>query len=272
MSVEAALQAIMTDEVGLSFGIVEPYRLKCMYQPVFARHGATLSPIAVSCGIAIERGGVQLPSAILEGLTSERRALCLSIGRRLAIRNLTHFSADDFFPELMINLTAEIGRTHSEIDALLTEAAHEGFLPSQICFDLSETADIRLPAAMLGGVDIPFALDLASASTLWAERAPSARPRLVRLPSSWTRRIAGKADFTRGFRLLVTTLRRHGALVQVEGIDNQAQLRAALAAGADRFQGDFLAPSALAGTDVDTSPRVFADLIGAHPNVVPLSA
>ena len=72
--------------------------------------------------------------------------------------------------------------------------------------------------------------------------------------------------------MLVQTLRRDGALIQVEGIENEAQLRAAAAAGADRFLGDFLAPSARAGTDVDTSPRAFSDLIGAHSNVVPLSA
>jgi EAL domain-containing protein (putative c-di-GMP-specific phosphodiesterase class I) len=272
MSVAVGTQAIVTDEVGLSYGVVEPYRLKCTYQPVFARQGATLSPVAVSCGITMERAGQPVPADILDGLTSERRALCLGIGRRLAIRNLMHFSADDFFPELILNLTAEIEKPHAEIDALLTEAAAEGFWPSQICFDLSALADVNLPAALLDGVDMPFALDLASASALWAERAPSARPRLVRLPSSWTRRIAAETDLRRGFHLLVATLRRHGALVQVEGICNEAQLRAALAAGADRFQGDFLASSARAGTDIDVSPRAFADLIGAHPNVVPLSA
>ena len=272
MSVAVSAQAIRTDEVGLSYGIVEPYRLKCTYQPVFARQGAMLSPVAVSSGIVIERAGEQVPLAILKGLTSERHALCLSIGRRLAIRNLMHFSADDLFPDLMLKLTAEVEKPHAEIDALLTEAAAEGLVPSQICFDLSELADIGLPAAMLHGVDMPFALDVASASGLWAEHAPSPRPRVVRLPSSWTRHIVGEAELVRGLRLLVTTLRRHGALVQIEGIANDAQLRAALSAGADRFQGDFLACSARVGTDVDVSPRAFADLIGAHPNVVPLSA
>ena len=272
MSVAVSAQAIMTDEVGLSYGIVEPYRLKCTYQPVFARQGAMLSPVAVSCGIAIERAGEQLPADILERLTSERRALCLSVGRRLAIRNLMHFSADDFFPDLMLNLTAEVEKPHAEIDALLTEAAAEGLVPSQICFDLSELADINLPVAMLDGVGMQFALDVASASALWAEQAPTPRPRVVRLPSSWTRRIVGEAELVRGLRLLVKTLRRHGAVVQVEGITNDSQLCAALAAGADRFQGDLLAPSARAGTDVDVSARAFADLVGAHPNVVPLSA
>jgi EAL domain-containing protein (putative c-di-GMP-specific phosphodiesterase class I) len=265
-------QAIVADEVGLHYGVVEPFRLKCTYQPIYARQGTMLAPVAVTAGIALERMGGALPANTLDRLTPERRAFARAVGRRLAIRNLEHFYRDGLRPDLIVALTPEITELHGEIDALLTEAVEQQLTPSQICFDLSELAEIEPTAAILDSAGMSFSLDLASASDLLAKEEPVARPHLVRIPPPWTRRIAGEADLVRGFRLLIKTLRRHGVLIQVEGIDTEAQLRAAAAAGADRLLGDFLAPPAVAGTELDRSPRAFADLIGAHSNVVPLSA
>jgi EAL domain-containing protein (putative c-di-GMP-specific phosphodiesterase class I) len=265
-------RAIVADEVGLHYGIVEPFQLNCTYQPVYARQGTVLLPVAVTAGMALERMGGALPANTLDRLTPERRAFAQAVCRRLAIRNLVHFDGDGLRPDLIVQLTPEIAKLHGEIDALLSEAVEQQLTPSQICFDLSGLADIGPTAAILNSAGISFSLDLASASDFLAKQEAVARPQLVRIPPAWTRRIAGEADLVRGFRMLVRTLRSTGALIQVEGIETEAQLRAAAAAGADRLLGDFLAPPVRAGTDVDRSPRAFSDLIGAHSNVVPLSA
>jgi EAL domain-containing protein (putative c-di-GMP-specific phosphodiesterase class I) len=54
---------------------------------------------------------------------------------------------------------------------------------------------------------------------------------------------------------LIEALVRRGAETVVEGVDSPVYLRAAVEAGFDCMQGDFLARPGLAGTDFDLDPR-----------------
>lgn len=267
-------QAIAVDEVGLSFGILGAFRLKTVYQPIFAHYGETLVPVAMSAAVRIERGGRPAPDDVLSTFTADKRALLPRIGRRLAIRNLDHIGCDDPRFGLMLGLSGDVGMLRAETGELVSEAAAAGIANDRICFDLSGSAGSGLGALMasLKGVGASWALDIETAGR--PDRVPDATPvpPLVRVPPAWTRRIVGEADLLRVFRLLVTTLKQRGAAVQIEGIADASQLRAALATGAERLAGDYLAVPALAGTDFDDAPRALAKLIGVRGKVVPLSA
>ncbi|MDQ6436465.1 EAL domain-containing protein [Mesorhizobium sp. LHD-90] len=267
-------EAIAVDETGLSFGIVEPYRLKTLYRPIFARRGEMLAPVALSAEVTIEQGGRPAADAFSWMDADERTWLCW-VGRRLAIRNLDHVGCEDPAFDLLLELSADTEEPCLEADALLAEAEAAGIAQTRVCLDLSEFAGAGAFGLLTRGLEAKgcsFALDLAAASNSCGAGGPATAPALVRIPPAWTRRIVGAVDLLRVLRLLVSTLRQRGALVQIEGIEDAAQLRAAVAAGADRLAGDYLAAPALAGTDFDDSPRAFAKLIGAHSNVVPLSA
>lgn len=263
---------IAVDEIGLSLGVLGAVRLKTAFQPIFARQGSTLSPVAVSATVVMQREGKAFDAAASE-LTAEEQHFSTRIGRRLAVRNLDHIGCEDPRFDLLLDLSVETDGCVAELDSLLAHAAMADVEPRRLCFDLSgsfTTPAFDVLTERLEKAGAGFALDLAAASNQQAEAA--AERRLVRIPADWTRGIVGEADLLRLFRLLVTTLKRRGTVVQVEGITDATLLRAALAAGADRLQGDYLGKPALAGTDFDDSPRALADLIGGNGNVVPLSA
>ena len=268
-------RAIAVDEIGLSFGILGTFRLKTVYQPIFGRLGEMLAPVAMSAAVRIERGGKPAPEDVLSTLTPDDLALLPRIGRRLAVRNLAYIGCEDPDFDLMVGLSGDVAALAAEAHALLDEAKSAGLAKGRICFDLTGLAGASafgLLAAGLERLGASFALDLQAASVLRSGSGVQTMPAVVRIPPAWTRRIVGEADLLRVFRLLITTLKRRGAAVQIEGVEDAAQLRAAIAAGADRLQGDYLAAPALAGTGFDDSPRAFAELIGAPANVVPLSA
>lgn len=271
----AAMQDVITvDEIGLSFGLFQTLRLKTVFQPIFARHGPMLSPCAVSAGLKAESKGGPAPAEALTQITGGERATLRRLNRRLAIRNLGHFGCEEPDVDLIIALSSEDEDVEGEADALLADSALAGLMRGQVCFDLTDLADIdatcRL-AARLERIGSTFALDLDAAGRLRAV-SPRLQPRLVRIPSVWTRRIVAEAGLLRMLRLLVSTLGQRGTAVQVEGIDDATHLRAALAAGAERLQGGFLAAPAVAGTAVDDAPLSIAGLLGSSDNVVSLSA
>jgi EAL domain-containing protein (putative c-di-GMP-specific phosphodiesterase class I) len=268
-------EAMAVDETGLSFGILGALRLKTIYQPIFRRQGETLAPVAMLAAVRVERGGRPAAADVLSTLTPEEQMLLIRIGRRMAVRNLAHIGCDDPDFELVLSLSGKVEELCAEVDDLLRETGAAGLGNGKICFDLSVlagTSALGLVAAGLQRMGSPFALDLAAASGLLGESSTQIMLPLVRILPHWTGRIVGEVDLLRVFRLLVTTLKGRGAAVQIEGIQDAAQLRAAITAGADRLQGDFLHLPLLAGADFDAAPRSFADLIGADRNVVPLSA
>jgi EAL domain-containing protein (putative c-di-GMP-specific phosphodiesterase class I) len=269
----AIMDAIAVDETGLSFGVLDALRLKCAFQPIFARRGPMLVPIAVSAGFVAQRRGQSLGETELAGLSAAERGFMQALCRSLAIRNLAHIGCDDPVFDLVLDLSEDVSDPEDELRLLLDEAALADIAPDRLCFDLTALRSAPCFAALAMRLETsgtPLALDLAAASR--REAGSAAVPGLVRIPPAWTRAIVAEPDLLRLLRLLVTTLRRRGAAVQIEGITDEIQLRAAVTAGADRLQGDFLAPVALAGTDFDASPRAFADFIGGSGNVVPLSA
>lgn len=270
----AMQDAIAVDDIGLSFGLFRTLRLKTVFQPIFARHGPMLSPCAVSAGLKAESKGGPAAAGALVQLTPGERAMLRRLNRRLAIRNLRHFGCEEPDVDLIVALSDADEDAEGEADALLADSALAGLMRGQACFDLTDLADAEVTcrlAARLERIGSTFALNLEAASRLRAIE-PRLQPRVVRIPPAWTRRIVAEAGLLRMLRLLVTTLAGRGAAVQVEGIDDARHLRAALAAGAERLQGDFLAQPAVAGTAVDDAPLGIAELLGASENVVSLSA
>lgn len=255
--------AIAVDEAGLSFGILGPLRLKAAYRPIFARRDSTLRPIAVSATLVVQLHGRTLGDEDLQKLTEEGRILSMQLGRRLAISNLVHVGCDEPDFGLLLDLSGDMGAPGLELDALLALAFRAGIAPHSICFDLTGLHRASSLGSLMSRVKkagSSCAFDLAMVGRQRIEKSAAA-PRLVRVPAGWMRIIIGDAKSLRRFGLLVTALRRRGTMVQMEGITDAILLRAALAAGADRLQGDYLGGPALAGSAFDHSPRVLADLI-----------
>jgi EAL domain-containing protein (putative c-di-GMP-specific phosphodiesterase class I) len=262
--------AIAVDEAGLSFGILGSLRLKAAYRPIFARRDSTLRPIGVSATLVMQLHGRTLGDEDLQNLTEEGRILSLRLGRRLAISNLASVCDEPDFG-LLLDLSGDIGAPGIELDALLAQASRAGIEPRSICFDLAGLHRASCLGSLMARVrkaGSSCAFDLAMVGRQRAEKSAAA-PRLVRVPAGVMRIIIGDAESLRRFGLLVTALRRRGTMVQMEGITDPILLRAALAAGADRLQGDYLGGPALAGTAFDHSPRILADLIeGSGGNVL----
>jgi EAL domain-containing protein (putative c-di-GMP-specific phosphodiesterase class I) len=93
-------------------------------------------------------------------------------------------------------------------------------------------------------------------------------PEIVKIDGVWFQKLCRETATVVLFGLLVSRFHDRGAKVLIDGIDDAAQLRVALRAGADLFQGDHLARAALVGTVFEETPLAVADLLAAKPNVL----
>ncbi len=267
----AGVSGIHIDEVGLAFAIIGGLRVQTAFQPVFSRLGQTLTPVALTASSVIRRdGGAQAEAG---DLSARDRAAAARLAPQLAIRNLPNFDGDHAAMQLLVDLPAR-GDGSDDLATLLAIAESAGVSPRCLTFDISARLGAPdLPALMAAIADQGASpgVDLLGVSDFPLKAAPGDAA-LVRIPSSVFGRILSEASLRRLATPLVATLHKRGFLVQVEGVSGREALRLALAMGADRFQGNLIAPPSLAGAAFDSTPRRVADLVGNGGNVVPMSA
>lgn len=249
------------DEVGIAFGVIGPWRVKTLYQPVYERRGDVLAFVAISASSVLERAGRPIEAqAVPDLLTMAELWQARRLSAELAIRNLVLHGSEDPIPDTIVPAAFAPDRLSPGIDHLMRLASLDGVGVPKLVLDLSGTDPVaRSRALSRPGVGIRYALDLASAAEM-PER-PHDRPELLRVPATWSRRLLASGHLAPQVRRLGTVLGRGDRRIQVEGVDSPALLRAALAGGAGRLQGLLLAPSSGAGTELDRRPLSIPDFL-----------
>jgi len=248
------------DEVGITFGVIGPWRLKTLYQPVYERRGEILSFAALRASSVLERAGHAIePDAVARLLTVAELWQARRLTAELAIRNLVLHGSEDPIPTTIVPAAFPPDRLAPGLDHLVRLSDLEEVGSEKLVFDLSGTDPVaRGRALSRPGLGIRHALDLATAAEITGTQE---RPEILRVPEEWTRRLLASGQLALQMRRLATVLGRDGQHLQLEGVDTPDLLRAATASGAERLQGMVLASSITAGTEPDMRPLSIADLL-----------
>ena len=257
------------DEIGIEIGVIGDFRLKASYQPVFARHGDSLSAVA-ACGFAMPfRNGHTIPIAAFHDAVLPRHDLGLTaLAAALDLRNLVHAGVANLTLMLRADLrcAGTVGRAHAAVRLLAAEIARDDLQPHDTSVELAGLADVGAEVvsaafAALQGHGIRIAVleqGNGPASGVLPDLAPAD---LVRIDGGWFRTVARQPQTARLFAALVRAYRSRGADVIVDGIATETMLRVALDSGADLLCGPLLAPTALAGALFPDTPVTIESLL-----------
>jgi EAL domain-containing protein (putative c-di-GMP-specific phosphodiesterase class I) len=261
--------ASFVDELGIEIGIVDEFRLKASYQPVFARHGDTLSAVAACGSTTPFRNGQPIPVAAFHNAVLPRHDLALTaLTAALSLRNLGHAGVDGLKLMLRADLRSAgtVGRVRAAVHLLAAEIARDDLSPNDICVELAGLAEVGPDAvsaafAALQQQGIRIAVleqGNGPASGVLPDLAPAD---LVRIDGGWFRTVARQPQTARLFAALVRAYRSRGADILVDGIATETMLRVALDSGADLLCGPLLAPTALAGALFPDTPVTIQSLL-----------
>ena len=250
---------IFADETGLFFAVQGPVRLRSTCQPIYARQGDVLVPVAVEGSVAALRGGLPVDGEMVRGRSFD------GIGRVLSLCNHRHLGADGL--SLLLQAPTDAGFTH-EIDAA-------GVDPAQLICDV--TALSAWPAADLAS----FVHDLRRrgaqiAVTVSADGSAGlvdiAAPDVVRIDPAWFAALCRWSATARLFATAVSSFAGRGMRVLAAGVDDAARLSIALHADVQLYQGAHLAGVSRVGAAFDGEPIITAGRLRDQPNVVPMFA
>lgn len=263
-------QAIVVDELDIAAGIVGRFRLVCAYQPIFSRCSNFLRPTGLS-GVAVPyEQGVPVAADAFAAACAPDGGFAAALGLALHIRNYGNIGVAG------LDLHVTCGPDHvSCLPPLLDSPSTAGWqdvvlgpekLVCEIACSEADLADevldvldeLRWKGARMGGI-------FGGAQPL----APAVDADVIRLHGEWFRKICAEPT-ARLLGSMVSVWHSRGLKVLVDGIDTAGQLRIALDAGADHFQGDFLACMAPAGSVFDERPVPIAALLDTGGKVVSL--
>ena len=260
MSGSMGLDDWFVDEVGITFGVIGPWRLKTVYEPVYERRGDMLNFVALRATSALERGGRPIePNAVGTLLTAGELWQARRLAGELAIRNLVLADSEEPVPTTIVPVAFPPDRLAAGLDHLVRLANLAEVGVEKLVFDLSGTDPLaRGRALSRPGLNIRHALDLASAAEICDTQE---RPEILRVPEEWARRLLSSGQLALQMRRLATVLGRDGRHIQLEGVNTPGLLRAALSSGAERLHGVLLAPSIRAGTEPDRRSLSIPELL-----------
>ncbi|BCH23794.1 diguanylate phosphodiesterase [Mesorhizobium sp. L-8-10] len=270
--------AIVTDEIGIEFGVMGDYRLKCAYQPIFRRDAAHLRPVAVEgTQIAFLEGERAEWPSFMADVSRADRSFVDRLGRTLSLRNHRNiglpemdllFTSDpipdgdvDRWPGPMALLPGRLEEIDLDPARLICEINDAVWLDREALLDLAtglRRAGLRIAVGDFGS----------GHATL--ERIGLVKPDIVTIDEAWFHRLCEDEGTVRLFGPIAATFRQLGSQVLVSGIETPAQLRIALDGGADLLQGPLLSTPALAGSTFDETPLLIEKLLRTSGKVVPL--
>lgn len=270
--------AILVDEIGIEIGIYGSYQLMSSYQPIFARRGEFLLPLAAEGLIAPHLGGQPVASgAFFRQVPREDVLFVESMCRALHLRNYRNIGVERL--QLFFNYdpcaNSDLEKALNEIAFMARRLAEIGLDPGLLVCEVTETAahDAGTLSRLVAGMrshGIRIAVDDFGVGHSTLERIALLRPDIVKLDGGWFRKLAADKSAVGLLSLAVRGLQATGAEVLIEGIETPLHLRAAMQVGADLMQGYLLAAPALAGAIFDQTPRPFAGLLAAERKVIPL--
>ena len=273
-------EAIFVDEIGIEIGVYGAYRLKSAYQPIFARVGDFMRPVAVKGLISpFLSGKPVLASEFFDKIPAHDALFVEGMCRALHLRNHHNIGADglDLFFNYAPGANCDLEKSLLEIGFMVRRLNEIGLDPKQLVCEISDAdaidADVLQTLSLaMRGHGVRIAVDGFGVGDTTERQVELIQPDVVKIDGSWFRKVCLETAAIRLFGQLVSGLRIGGAKVLVEGIEDDDQLTIALAAGADLFQGFHLGRPALAGTVFDESPRALPKPRPSTGVVVPLFA
>ncbi|MBZ9742866.1 MULTISPECIES: EAL domain-containing protein [unclassified Mesorhizobium] len=269
--------AIFVDEIGIEYGVHGDFRLRSVYQPIYAPRGGSLYPVAVEGLIEPHRAGRPgSPRMFFDSLAAADRLFVETMCRMLHLRNFHNIGVDglDLFFNYNPLVNDHAGRALAEIRLMSRHLDELGLAPAMLVCEITEqAADDALLARLVremrrGGIRI--AIDDFGTGHSTEERVSLLQPDIVKIDGGWFAEFCRHAAAERFFRPLVSSLHDRGAKVLVEGIEQPVHLRVAIEGGVDLLQGFLLGRPALAGTLFDEKPLAIEALLGFDNKVVPL--
>lgn len=267
---------IMADEIGLEIGIFGDYRLKSVFQPIFALQDGYLAPLAIE-GLVVPyvRGRPFDPELFVASLPAAGMAVVGRLMRALHLRNYRNIGASglQLFFDYRIMPATDDAELDNEIRLLRGLLDADGPDPSMVFCQMVEAAfpdldDMAGTASALRALGIGASLGDFGPRASSIERLEKLQPAIVKFDVAWFRKLCVDSATAHLFASVVSHLRSRGVVTLAKGIDNPGQLGIALQAGVDLLQGDFLARPALAGTIFDESLLEVSQLLRRDTNVV----
>ena len=256
--------AISMDEIGIETAIYGDLRLRSAFSLIFEREGGNaLAAVAAESMLVATRGALLVDmDAFHAALQPAERRLVDRIATTLHIRNHGQLGIDEHV-RLDHMLTLGPSWRHSEpgwpammrrLSDLLgaTEFAPERLICSVPDPERFGRDGLRRLVPMIERMGHRLCLGGAGEGGRYPEVSGSA-PRVVRIDGAWFRNMAESATALRLFTEFGEAVRQNGGYLLVDHIGTPDQFVAALDAGADLFQGDFLSRPALAGTAIETT-------------------
>ncbi|WP_019171373.1 EAL domain-containing protein [Pseudaminobacter salicylatoxidans] len=240
-------QAIRVDELDIATGIVGGFRMTCTYQPIFSRYSNFLRPSGLA-GIA---GPV--PADAFTAATVQDADFAAILGMALLIRNYGHTG----IAGLDLHVSCSLDRI-ANLLPLLDSPSTAGWedvalgpekLVCEIVGDAEPSCEVLDALEELSWKGVRMACVFGGAQPL----ATAVDADVIRLEGAWFRKICAEPT-ARLLGSMISVWHSRGLKVLVDGIGTAAQLRIALDADADHFQGDFLASAAPAGAIFDDRP------------------
>lgn len=261
---------LQVDEAGIVYARLDGVVMRARYRPVFGVCGEELRLVAVEGDAATYRDGSEThtgPST--PRLVALARALVLLNHGNVGIDRATIMVAADLL------CPPREPRAVAGLEALLPGLADAGLHPDQIICML-DAADydgerrMREVAADLRSLGLSVAIDGFAGTEADRALAASARPDVVRLDPDWFCQIAAAPPALRLLAQLAERMAAAGASILADGIDTDAQLVAALGAGAELLQGRLIGGTVRAGTPLAESPLPIRQAISSQARVIPL--
>jgi EAL domain-containing protein (putative c-di-GMP-specific phosphodiesterase class I) len=271
-------RAIRADEIGLEYGVYGAYRLRGACQPIYAPRGDVLVPVAVEALIQPQLASATVSAqAFFGGVPGRDRLFVESLCRALHVRNYPFVGLDgaDLFVNYDPLVNDHLGRALAQIRLMALHLGEHGLDASRMVCEITEQAapdDGVLVATVreMRRNGFRIAVDDFGTGHSTEARVRLLEPDIVKIDGGWFTELCRHAAAEKLFRPLLSLLHDQGAKVLVEGIEQPAQLRVALDAGADLLQGFLLARPTLTGTLLSAEPLRIESLIRPPAKVIPL--
>jgi len=263
-------QAIAADELDIATGIVGGFRVGCAYQPIFSRCNNFLRPTGLAGIITPYEQGRPASADAFAAACALDADFATALGLALQIRNYGNTGvagldlhvgcAVDQIARILPLLDSPSAAGWEDVvlgpEKLVCEiVGDDAALPDEF-FDV--LGELRWKGVRTGGV---FGGEQPMSTAIDAD--------VLRLDGRWFRKICGEPTACL-LGSMVSVWHSRGIKVLVDGIATAAQLRIALDAQADHFQGDFLAAAKPAGSVLDETPLPISALLDAGDKAMSL--
>lgn len=268
------LSLVSVDVVGIHTAQVGPFVLKSTFLPVYRAEEDELRMAALIGGARFQLAGHAVVPSALEQMPAEHRAQAVGLGRALVALNRGNTGVDG------LDVIVPASDTEADmLDAVLDGGAENvtcaDFEPARLVCELPSADQIGLErlarnVASFRRRNVGIAMRGFAGSSAAIEAVRAIRPELVTIETRWFRQVASMAQAACLLPGLFRSLRATGASVHVGGLDNNAQIADALAAGADLLSGPALASPVPAGGFLAPMSLSVEDIQRRANNIVPL--